>query len=186
MSFLTTISGRKVDYENPDPNEIYIEDIAHGLAHTCRYAGQVPYHYSVAQHSLLVAQLVWMMSGSEVAALGGLMHDASEAYIVDIPAPLKHLECMAGYRAVEERLMRVISEKYRFWAGSPIVHIADKMAYKMERDGIFHHKDVDKEKVKVMKAEFLHGPWDPGFAKMKFMDAFKLYSGSSVDRAASS
>jgi hypothetical protein len=56
--FLPTCTGRRVHIADPLPDEIDIEDIAHGLSHVCRFAGHVPLYYSVAQHSLLVSELL--------------------------------------------------------------------------------------------------------------------------------
>ena len=77
--FLPTCTGRRVHIAAPLPDEIDIEDIAHGLSHVCRFAGHVPLYYSVAQHSLLVSELL-----DERTAMWGLLHDASEAYLHDL------------------------------------------------------------------------------------------------------
>jgi hypothetical protein len=70
---------------NPNPDEIHIMDVAQGLSHVCRFAGQVKVFYSVAQHSVLVSKLL-----DDRTALWGLLHDASEAYLHDLTRPLKH------------------------------------------------------------------------------------------------
>ena len=95
--FLPTCSGRRVHIANPLPDEIDIEDIAHGLSHTCRFAGHVPLYYSVAQHSLLVSELL-----DERTAMWGLLHDASEAYLHDLTRPLKRV--MAATAESTDRL----------------------------------------------------------------------------------
>ena len=83
--FLPTCTGRRVHIAAPLPEEIDVEDIAHALSHTCRFAGHVPVYYSVAQHSVLVSELI----EGRRAALWGLLHDASEAYLHDLTRPLK-------------------------------------------------------------------------------------------------
>src|SRR2546423_12384970 len=92
-------SGRLFDLANPEVSEITVEDIAHGLAHTCRYAGQCDGFYSVAEHSVLVSQTV---THSKLAAL---FHDAAEAFIGDMSAPLKQL--LPAYREIELKIQRV-------------------------------------------------------------------------------
>ncbi len=82
--FLPTCTGRSVHILNPRPEEIDIEDVAHALSHACRFAGHVPAFYSVAQHSILVSELL-----DARTALWGLLHDASEAYLHDLTRPLK-------------------------------------------------------------------------------------------------
>jgi len=95
--FLPTCTGRRVHIADPLPDEIDIEDIAHGLSHTCRFAGHVPLYYSVAQHSLLVSELL-----DERTAMWGLLHDASEAYLHDLTRPLKRV--MAATAESTDRL----------------------------------------------------------------------------------
>lgn len=82
-------SGEYVDLLNPDPAKIHAPDIAHHLGMLCRYGGGVSRFYSVAEHSVLVADLLeWQGQPSEVV-LAGLLHDAAEAYVGDMIAPLK-------------------------------------------------------------------------------------------------
>ncbi len=90
-------SGHDIDPLNVKPADITIEDIAHGLSMTCRFAGQCRLYYSVAQHSVLVSTLV-----PESMALWGLLHDASEAYLGDIYGPLK--QYLPNYLAIENHL----------------------------------------------------------------------------------
>jgi hypothetical protein len=92
-SCLETWTGRKVDLLDPDWREIEYWDVAHGLANTCRYGGHVERFYSVAEHSLLVADLLVHMGHEPDSqmVLAGLLHDAAEAYLGDVIAPLKWL-----------------------------------------------------------------------------------------------
>lgn len=43
-------------------------------------------------------------------ALWGLLHDASEAYLVDLPRPIKR--SMPSYVEAEHRVLRVIAERF--------------------------------------------------------------------------
>lgn len=94
-----------MDFQDPDPDVIHIEDIAHALALTNRYAGHTPYPYSVAQHSVLASRVA--PPGLELQAL---IHDAQEAYVGDLPSPLKKM--LPGYRAVEDQLQAIIRAKF--------------------------------------------------------------------------
>jgi 5'-nucleotidase len=85
--------------------DVCIEDIAHALANTCRFGGHCSGFYSVAKHSLLVARIL-----PTELKLQGLLHDATEAYIGDMVRPLKSF--MPDYREVEDKLWRVIAEKF--------------------------------------------------------------------------
>lgn len=134
MAFIGTVSGRTVDFDDPDPSSISIADIAIGLSHICRFAGQVDVFYSVAQHSVLVAEKVWLMSRQRPVALQGLLHDASEAFLGDWPTPLKKAVGPA-FCSIEDRLQQVIYSKY----GVPdkmrdIVHDADQRWVITERN----------------------------------------------------
>lgn len=100
------------------PNDIRISDIAHSLSNQCRFNGYTSRHYSVAEHSVLLAGIVERratqsgMSADAIkrVAFQGLMHDATEAYLCDIPRPLKaHL---GNYKDIEARLWEVICNKY--------------------------------------------------------------------------
>jgi hypothetical protein len=107
-SWIITSTGRKFWPLDPRPDDICIEDIAHGLSMCCRYAGQCPKFYSVAEHSVYVAE--WMLDGRSRRALVGLLHDASEAYLGDMTRPVKRR--MPEYQAAEKRLQRCIHERF--------------------------------------------------------------------------
>jgi len=101
---------------DPRPEDVHLDDIAHPLALICRWGGHVPEHYSVAQHSVLVAREL-EDSGHADLALPGLLHDAAEAYIGDWRKPLKHpgpdapewIRAAAdGFRLVEQSVLRAI------------------------------------------------------------------------------
>jgi 5'-deoxynucleotidase YfbR-like HD superfamily hydrolase len=113
---LVTYSGRLLNFENPRPEMIDILDIAVGLSREFRFGNQTQAAYSVAQHSLLVCTL------SGPFDLEGLLHDASEAYMKDIPAPLK--VSMSEYKVIEARLMDVIAQRFGFRSGwrTPVKH----------------------------------------------------------------
>jgi hypothetical protein len=104
---IRTHSGLYVNVFEPTPAMISIEDIAHALAHQCRFSGHLQKFYSVAQHSVLVASLV-----SEEKKFDGLMHDASEAYLLDIPTPIKAK--LPNYKLLESDLMKIIANKFGF------------------------------------------------------------------------
>lgn len=104
-NWMQTYSGKRIDYLKVRPEDICLEDIACGLAHTNRYSGQTVFPYSVAQHSLLVAENV-----PPEHAFRALLHDASEAYLCDIPRPLKRL--LPEYKKIEERFEAVIAERF--------------------------------------------------------------------------
>lgn len=90
---------------DPRPEEIDIEDIAHALGMLCRYGGHVRQFYSVAEHSIAVSYVV-----PPEDALCWLLHDAAEAYILDLVQPVK--ASIPEYQACEERLARCIAARF--------------------------------------------------------------------------
>jgi hypothetical protein len=84
MSWIQTYTGRKFYPLCPRSQDVCIEDIAHALALECRYTGHCREFFSVAQHSVMVSE---MLSGE--AAIWGLLHDAAEAYLCDLAKPIK-------------------------------------------------------------------------------------------------
>lgn len=103
--WINTYTGRKVYPLNLQLDDLDIIDIAHALSHVCRYAGHVTQFYSVAQHSVHVSQFV-----PPEYAMWGLLHDASEAYLGDVPRPWKRAPWMKQYREAERRVMEKVVE----------------------------------------------------------------------------
>jgi len=86
ITHITTYTGKVFDFLNPKPEMVCIEDIAHALANICRYTGHVKQFYSVAQHSVLMANAD--LPGDPLVRL---LHDSAEAYIGDMASPWKRL-----------------------------------------------------------------------------------------------
>lgn len=127
MTWLLTHSGQHFDLVDPQPDMINIVDITKGLARESRFAGQTRYYYTVAQHCVLASQIV--APGFEFEAL---LHDASEAYLKDIPRPLKQL--LPDYRRIEARVEAAIRARFGLPAEqSPEVVEADRIMLATER-----------------------------------------------------
>lgn len=105
--WINTYTGRKFRPLDPDPEDIFIEDIAHALSLTNRYTGHTDKAYSVAEHSVLVSEIV-----PQPLRLIALLHDASEAYLCDIATPVKMHPSMQGYRVAETLLQEMIWDKF--------------------------------------------------------------------------
>lgn len=106
MTWIETYSGQKVIFPFPEPESIKIQDIAHGLSQICRFSGQCSHFYSVAQHSLNMAIELHKRGCGPRLQLLGLIHDATEAYVGDIPSPIKQL--IPAYQEIEKRLQKAI------------------------------------------------------------------------------
>jgi 5'-deoxynucleotidase YfbR-like HD superfamily hydrolase len=132
-TLLGTRFGKMIDLLDPQPEDILIEDIAHQLTNHCRFGGAIKSFYSVAEHSILVCDLC------NIDKLSGLLHDASEAYLCDIPTPLKKL--LPEYLKIEDRFMRVIADKFNFkYPLSDEVKEADKKALEIEYEKLILNK----------------------------------------------
>lgn len=86
---IETASGLHYDFENPDPAQVTVEDIAHGLANVCRFGGHTKHFYSVADHSLFVEEIVARIAPA--LRLPALFHDGHEYVLGDVPRPMKPL-----------------------------------------------------------------------------------------------
>ena len=151
---IRTYTGKSFDLKIMEPDSICIEDIAHALSHTSRYAGHLEDHYSVAQHSVLVAQNV---SGKN--CLAALLHDASEAYLGDMPSPFKKM--MPEFRSFEDKLMLVIAEKFGFdFPLHPEIKEWDSNFLEIEWESF------------ILKANTLDY-WSPEKAKQRFLEMFE-------------
>src|ERR1017187_9954504 len=159
---IRTYSGLPFWPLNPNPALIRIEDIAHSLAHQCRFGGHAARLYSVAQHSIRVSEAC-----ATEDALWGLLHDASEAYLVDVPAPLKQLPEFAAYRRAELRLQSVIVERFGLSAQQPArVTAADLQLLAIEMQELL---DVEPGKSFAAETEC----WSPIVAEERFLKRFR-------------
>jgi hypothetical protein len=104
---IRTYTGIYMNVFEPTLDMICIEDIAHALSMQCRFGGHLPVFYSVAQHSVMCSKLA-----NQDYKLQALLHDASEAYLMDIPRPIK--QRLSNYKEIEASLMALIAEKYEF------------------------------------------------------------------------
>jgi 5'-deoxynucleotidase YfbR-like HD superfamily hydrolase len=157
---------------SPRPEEIDIDDIAHSLSQQCRFLGHTDAFLSVAQHSVLVSQQV-----PREDALWGLLHDASEAYLCDLPSPIKRDPEMSIYRVAEDRLMLAVCEKFGLPPEMPhSVKVADKVVLATEfRDVTTVADDLD-----WIVAECGHAPldnhifqWPSAVAEDQFLRRFR-------------
>lgn len=124
---ISTYDGDFFDFENPASFDFKIETIAHALSNICRYGGHSNRFYSVAEHSVLVSRVVPLE-----LAMVGLLHDASEAFVGDMPSPLKAM--CPEYRAIEDRVQEAIAARYNLQYPFPLeIKFADKSVYKAER-----------------------------------------------------
>ena len=118
-AWIETYTGRKFNIFKPDIEQINIEDIAHALSMCTRFNGHLKEYYSVAHHSVIMSRLL-----SPEDALAGLLHDASEAYLSDIPRPIKYM--LKEIKTIENNVMDYVFQKYNVNYYNPIIKIVDR------------------------------------------------------------
>jgi 5'-deoxynucleotidase YfbR-like HD superfamily hydrolase len=192
-----TVSGGFIEPCNPDPADIHITDIAHSLSLANRWAGNTqyiadapelgmqagdPFFYSVAQHSCHVHDIIVRLHDS-VPAFYALMHDASEAYLMDVPRPIKPE--LANYYEIEARLMAVILDNFGVTLNDEI----KKQVVEIDNAMIFWERDaIVGTPVAPYGNEFQHPggtifnevpnfrSWSPKRAKAEFLMRFQYHT----------
>ncbi len=189
---MLTFRGQEVTPGRLDPSQVRIEDIAHALSLLCRFGGHTDVHYSVAQHSLLVVRILERIGAPAGAQLAGLLHDAHEAYIGDVPTPLKtmlgpawrDLEASAS-AAVLQALG--VADLMQEWGG--LVKHADLMALATERrdlirfDPDLHAPWTILDGIPEFDAPATEGGWSPLWWEEAFLDRFASLTGRYRGRA---
>ena len=133
MSYITTYTGKHFDPTAPDMSKVDIRDIAHALSLTCRGNGHVKTFFSVGQHCILCAKEAEARGYDRRVILACLLHDASEAYMSDVPRPFKH--ALPEYVAAEERLLDQIYEKY---LGAPLTEEEAALVKTIDDDVLYY------------------------------------------------
>lgn len=111
---MITFTGKRFDPQHPETCPVDLTDIAHALSLMCRFGGHTREFYSVAQHCVLVSR----NCGDD--SLWGLLHDASEAYLVDIPRPIKYSPGFREeYHKLEAGLMAAITKHFKLTPDQP-------------------------------------------------------------------
>jgi hypothetical protein len=179
VHFITTFRGKKFHYLDPDPEDIDIRDIAHALSMTCRFGGHVREFYSVAEHSMRVAILV-----PPRLMIPALLHDAHEAYLHDVPRPIKY--DMPGYKEMADRIQRAIDIKFNIDKLSvedeAIIKNADNVMLMTEAKSLGINTDGWVEIEKPLAGEFV--PVKHGVAEVGFMLMWKKLTEGGQDGGA--
>lgn len=171
--WIETFTGKKFDFSNPQPDMIDIADIAHALSLLCRYNGHCSQFYSVAEHSVLLARHV-MEHGAykPTDMLTMLLHDAAEAYIGDMPAPLKDM--MPQFKELENQIEFVIAHKFKLYHPFPVyIKEFDLRILKDEKEQIMGVVEWGKQMAHVFPLGIKLQCWTPEQAERKFIQTFE-------------
>lgn len=181
-----TRSGVQFYPLDPKPEEIRIEDIAHALAMLCRFGGHTSVFYSVAQHSVLVSEVVEQLV-SDVpdlttrervdAVRWGLMHDAPEGLgLGDVIGPVKHAAEMYAYRSYERNLELAVAAAFGLPEEMPpVVKRADNILLATERRDLCRKPPTHKDREAPLLQKIL--PWSPELAKARFLERYDALIG---------
>ena len=179
------LSGRRLDLLDPSPLDVEISDIAHGLARVARWNGQTfgAHAFSVAQHSLLVEDVFFLMEpdARADARLVALLHDAPEYVIGDMISPFKAI--VGGeYKQVEKRLQRAVHLRFSLAADAPAgllakIKKADQVAAYFEATILAGFVDSEASRLfgrprGFSADQFDLKPWAATVAQKRFMERF--------------
>ena len=137
MNWIQTFTRRHFTPLDPKPGDVDIRDIAHSLSLQCRFNGHCRTFYCVADHSVRVSRIV-----PDHDALWGLMHDAAEAYLTDLPRPVKRQLTVFG--DIEDKVLEVIAEVFGLqWPMPDSVHEADLRLLATEARDLMNVRPLD-------------------------------------------
>lgn len=165
-------SGRYFDFIDPQPEQFTLDDIAGALSKICRFGGQSPKFYSVAEHS----ELCWrqaIQDGHDIEVQAAvLFHDAAEAFCGDVVKPLKVM--LPGYAEVEQRVQNAIGAALGidFSAHDDVIREIDHAMLIAERRAIFSADGVKwhgEDEVRRLLPRFCY--WPPDVAEGLFLAA---------------
>lgn len=174
--WIQTYTGQKF-YPMTATGTIDIVDIAHALSMICRYTGHVNRFYSVAEHSVIMASYFVAMN-CNLAARYALLHDASEAYLTDVPSPLKKMPEFAAYCEAEKRLQDIIYTAFGLDPEeSENVTELDKAIIGWEAPALFATRDPDWVLPYCgaswwLERWFPRPGWKPVTANLMFLEMF--------------
>jgi 5'-deoxynucleotidase YfbR-like HD superfamily hydrolase len=135
---MQTLTGRRFYMLDPEPEDIFIEDIAGSLGKICRFNGHPRAHYSVGQHCVLGSHVVEEQTQDLILALAFQLHDAGESYLGDMIQPLKKMPELEAYRLASNKLDRIIEKRFRLPDGiledKTIKEVDNRMLFTEKRD----------------------------------------------------
>lgn len=147
MTWMLTRFGRRFDLAAPKPSMVHIDDVAWHLSMINRFTGAAIRPYSVAEHCLLVAEILERsVAGIDAMCLrAALLHDAPEAYTNDLSSPMKR-RIGHAWTAAESPIVHAVEQHFGIVAAARdhalAIHYADLVALATERrDLLIDHEE---------------------------------------------
>lgn len=174
--FLQTYTGVIFNLLDIRPEMVKLIDIAHALARINRFLGHTPYPYSVAQHSVLMSRQV-----EPELAFEALLHDAHEAYVGDMPSPMKKV-CL-DYCDLEDAVEAVVREKFGLpGEPHPGVKEADRRMLVTEQRQLCYYPPREHWGVYAEPYDIGIVRWTPEQAETRFLESFFLLHRARKER----
>jgi uncharacterized protein len=165
-AWIQTYTGKQFWPMDARPEEVDIQDIAHALSMLCRFNGHCNRFYSVAEHSVHVSNTV-----EPKQALWGLLHDAAEAYLSDLPQPIKRQ--MPDFGLFEDLLLEVIADRFGLSSTiPPEVKQADMVLLATEKAVLMGKEPAPWMKLPEPLGSKMIQCWGPDKAEKAFLDRF--------------
>lgn len=175
-------SGRYFDFEDPQPDQFTLGDIAGALSKICRFGGQVEHFYSVAQHCVYCSQVAENDGQPIEVQRSALLHDAAEAFCGDVVKPLKVM--LGNYADIEASVESVIFAKYgvSWFATEDAVREIDHAMLIHERRQLFSPDNVTWfGENEVRKLDFPIKAWTPSETEYKFILRARMLDVSPIE-----
>lgn len=180
MSFIQTYTGSKWYLEPSKNTEYLLPDIANSLAKLARFNGHSRAFWSVAQHSIILAEQIYKKIGNKRYALAGLLHDGAESVIGDVPTPFRAM--FEEAKNIEDIIELQIFKDYgvaEFYKDRTIKQY-DLRMLRTEIQQLMEHDMCDQS---LIPFDIKLLPQSPSAALSTFYRAFYEYSGLPKDES---
>ena len=175
--WITTYGGIHFFPLKPEADKIKITDVAHALSLICRRNGHVKSFFSVGQHCIHCALEAEARGYGAKTALACLLHDASEAYMSDVPRPFK--QYLSGYISHEKDLLNIVYTKY---LGSTLTEEEEKRIKEIDDDMLYYDLkillgEISREEPPEMKTAFSYEVLPFETVEKRYLELYERYLG---------
>jgi uncharacterized protein len=179
-NWIETFTGQQFFPDDPRPEEVDIRDIAASLSKLCRFNGHTRVFYSVAEHCVLMAKYAFDSLHSTRYALEALLHDGAEAYIGDMPKPVKDMDPI--FQAMEDKIYAAVALRFSLPPKiSGLVKVWDVAMLKTERTAVMpqsNHMWNLPEEIEPLPVTV--SGWRPDVAELCFLQMYDRITGATT------